>query len=258
LRAEWPLLVFSLGAAFLVAGFAAVQRLGVVVHPLLFPLAGAIVMNVSLLHLGRPLRAWRAILNVRGSWVSREIVSFSSFVATASVVLAWPALREFPAFSGLPDLPWVARAGVVFLGFVATGCIDMVYRVPGQRYRAIPHSAMTTLTALFLFGLLAGLPVLAMVAGAAKLASYPFAARGRDAVPPSVTAVRVGLGFVWPLAIAYAHPEPFTLLLLAGPLVAEGVDRARFYAELAFAGPERQVEDDLAAFVDRQGLGSRA
>ena len=36
-------------------------------------------LGASMLHLGRPLGAWRAFLNLRRSWMSREIVVFGMF-----------------------------------------------------------------------------------------------------------------------------------------------------------------------------------
>jgi anaerobic dimethyl sulfoxide reductase subunit C (anchor subunit) len=41
----------------------------------------------SLLHLGTPSKAWRALSNVRTSWLSREVLCASLFVAALMVVL---------------------------------------------------------------------------------------------------------------------------------------------------------------------------
>ena len=73
----------------------------------LFGLAGAI------LHLGRPLKAWRAFLGLRRSWLSREIIVFNLFMplavaATASCFLPdafWkPALLWLTALAGIPGV----------------------------------------------------------------------------------------------------------------------------------------------------------
>ena len=50
----------------------------------------------SLLHLGRPTRAWKAIRNVRSSWLSREIVAFSAAVPSSALSALHPT-----AFTGL-------------------------------------------------------------------------------------------------------------------------------------------------------------
>jgi DMSO reductase anchor subunit len=48
-------------------------------------------LGVSVLHLGRPLGAWRFFLGLRTSWMSREILAFGIFAAaaTATAAAAW-------------------------------------------------------------------------------------------------------------------------------------------------------------------------
>lgn len=52
---------------------------------------GVIAMAASVLHLGRPRQAWRAVIGLRHSWLSREIVVFSAFALLAALdaVLVW-------------------------------------------------------------------------------------------------------------------------------------------------------------------------
>ena len=51
---------------------------------------GLLALGVSVLHLGRPLYAFRAVLGFRTSWLSREIVAFGLF-AFCAVIYAWKA-----------------------------------------------------------------------------------------------------------------------------------------------------------------------
>src|SRR4051812_49353190 len=46
---------------------------------------GCAGLAVSIFHLGRPHLAWRAVLNLRTSWMSREIVLFGLFAVTAGL-----------------------------------------------------------------------------------------------------------------------------------------------------------------------------
>src|SRR4051812_3687367 len=46
-------------------------------------IAGLLGLSVSISHLGRPLKAWRAFLGLRTSWLSREIVVFGIFAPLA-------------------------------------------------------------------------------------------------------------------------------------------------------------------------------
>ena len=70
----------------------------------------------SMLHLGRPERAWRAFSQWRSSWLSREGV--------ASVVTYAPALAFAAVWSGLIDVPQLIGP----LGFItAVMCVVTVY-----------------------------------------------------------------------------------------------------------------------------------
>jgi len=54
-------------------------------------------LSISVLHLGRPMGAWRFFLGLRTSWMSREILAFSLYaaVSTATMIAAWiPQLRD--------------------------------------------------------------------------------------------------------------------------------------------------------------------
>ena len=122
------------------------------------------------------------------------------------------------------------------VAFATLVAMDMVYRVRGQRTPAVPHGAMTTLTAIFLTGLLLRQPLVAGAAAALKLALWPW----RD-VPWPWTVLRWGAGLVAPLALVLARPEAPSVLLLAGPAIGEGIDRLRFYAELDAGRPSRDA-----------------
>jgi len=60
-------------------------------------------LAVSVLHLGRPMGAWRFFLGLRTSWMSREILAFSVYAAfsTATMAVAWiPQVRDLlPLFA---------------------------------------------------------------------------------------------------------------------------------------------------------------
>ncbi|MDP1794779.1 MAG: DmsC/YnfH family molybdoenzyme membrane anchor subunit, partial [Acidimicrobiales bacterium] len=45
---------------------------------------GILAMGASVLHLGRPLYAYRAVIGLRHSWLSREIVAFGAFMGLAT------------------------------------------------------------------------------------------------------------------------------------------------------------------------------
>lgn len=81
----------------------------------------------SVLHLGQPLKAWRAFLGWRKSWLSREIIAFNAFAGAATTVLA---LSVIAAKGWGPDvtrflLP--ATIGAAVLGLAAVFTSAMVY-----------------------------------------------------------------------------------------------------------------------------------
>ncbi len=76
----------------------------------------AVALTVSLLHLGRPLYAWKALRNLRRSWLSREVALFGIYGALASLAVAVPAAAPVAALVG--------AAGVYASG--------RLYMVPGR------------------------------------------------------------------------------------------------------------------------------
>lgn len=229
LAGEWPLLVFTTILTWLVAWLAAAAAQGVAPNPWQILAPGALAMGVSGFHLGRPEKAWRAVLNLRSSWVSREIVFLLAFLGAAA------------AQAVFGELGWL----VAGLGFATLLCVDMVYRVPGQRVPAVPHSAATVPTAAFLLGLLLHEPVLAVAAGLLKASLYLVRWSRHGVGSTSLALVRLGVGFIAPLAVWRLAPAAPGWFLLAGPAAGELLDRARFYEELDFLSPATRIQADL-------------
>ncbi|MEM6885583.1 MAG: DmsC/YnfH family molybdoenzyme membrane anchor subunit, partial [Verrucomicrobiota bacterium] len=83
-------------------------------------------INAAVLHLGRPMKAWRAFLGWRKSWLSREIISFGGLVPLAILLtglalvegVTWPWLNALPVAEwklvdyGIPVLLCIALASV--------------------------------------------------------------------------------------------------------------------------------------------------
>ncbi|MGH9038937.1 MAG: dimethyl sulfoxide reductase anchor subunit family protein, partial [Acidimicrobiia bacterium] len=89
---------------------------------------GLLALAASLAHLGRPLQAWRAVIGLRHSWLSREIVAFSAFagLAVAYAGALWLGPAELGAAR---DGLGVLVAGV---GAFGVGCSVMIYAVTGR------------------------------------------------------------------------------------------------------------------------------
>jgi Fe-S-cluster-containing dehydrogenase component len=232
LRSEWSLWFFTSVAILLVAWFAAAAARGRAIPLPTFATTGVLAMAVSALHLGRIARIWRAMLNLRRSWVSREVVLFSMFFAAACVSI----LR--------PGVTGSARWMIVAFGLAALYAMDMVYRVRGQPVLTVPHSAMATLTAAFYIGILTANPILLWPAGTVKLVLY--LARRERPVPGGMllAPVRLGVGILPALALAATGEVPVATAMF-GAVIGELIDRAEFYAALRFLTPTHQIDTDL-------------
>jgi DMSO reductase anchor subunit/Fe-S-cluster-containing hydrogenase component 2 len=83
-------------------------------------------LGASLLHLGRPLYAYRAVLGISHSWLSREILALGLFAKLAAVFaaieLCWPTF-----FVEWPHLRLVLLGAVAATGFAGVACSVMVY-----------------------------------------------------------------------------------------------------------------------------------
>lgn len=90
---------------------------------------GVLVMglNVAILHLGRPMKAYRAMAGIRTSWLSREIAGFNLFAGAATMLLAWGWLEQPSAWTGVPL--WILAMQTTIFGAVAIACSAMLYIV---------------------------------------------------------------------------------------------------------------------------------
>ena len=166
LASEWPLLVFTLVFACLVAFHASLLTDG---RPTLgLPFLGVCLaaMGISTLHLGRRARAWRAVLNLRGSWLSREIAAFGAFVGLAG---GWhlSALWEIDG-PVVRFLPWAA----LYAGLIGLYSVDRVYDLALRQGPPLPHSASVLWTGTLAVALLLGSPWAAGVLLGMKLLVY--------------------------------------------------------------------------------------
>jgi DMSO reductase anchor subunit len=247
LRSEWSLMLFTTLAATLVAWLTSAV-VGAVSVPLLPFIGGAaLTLGLASLHLGRPWRAYRAALNVRRSWLTREVVSLSAFFAAGVV------------YAGFGADSVIIGALAAFLGFLALYCADQVYSVLERAGPGYLHSASVLWTGFFLTSVLVGSAWLAAAFGFGKLTLYVFRKlrfiEGHRPVRPGVTATRLALGFVLPLALWLLQPADWRYFVLGAVLIGEVVDRAEYYTELESTSPgllmREALERKIAAYARR-------
>jgi len=122
---------------------------------------GLLALGASVFHLGRPQYAFRAVLGIRTSWMSRECAAFGLFAGSAVAYASTFWVEPVSARFGLPLPP----AGLVetarsTLGLVVAGsgvlgvlCSMMLYQVTSRRW----WSAARTSSRFFLTAAVLGL-----------------------------------------------------------------------------------------------------
>ncbi len=176
----------------------------------------AFALLASTLHLGRPLRAFRAITRISTSWLSREVILFGGFVLLLAVYAV-----PIPVSPGLRQTVGVLACGLGILAICATG---QVYRLASRPTWNHPR----TMVSLLLGIIGAGLPLGGFLAaqdrgGAASLSSLALvlaavlsaqaARRPANQNPEALEAWRIVVGPCrWMLA-----------LRIAGALIAAGL-----------------------------------
>lgn len=95
-------------------------------------------LAASVLHLGKPLKAWRSFLGVRRSWLSREILAFGAFSMAILGVIAMTV-----SFSFFASMGWLhVLAVTAALGLAAIFCSVMVYADTPREFWSFRRTAL--------------------------------------------------------------------------------------------------------------------
>jgi len=198
-RADLPLVTFTLlgqlalGAVVLAAMqplYPAGQAPGAVTAAQALALAAAAALltglAVSLLHLGTPLGAVRALGNLGSSWLAREVL-FSGLFAALTLGAA------LSPFLGLPTDNLLMLS--VLTGLAAVFTMARVYQVTIHPAWSTPYTAVSFFSAAALLGVAAGAVLLAVLgAPAIPLAPALLLAGGTALVLQLAATVLYGLG----------------------------------------------------------------
>jgi Fe-S-cluster-containing dehydrogenase component/DMSO reductase anchor subunit len=186
-QAHWPLVAMLVLTQLSVGAFLAALAAEPVNAPRLFesirPLNsvvaitfGLLALATSVFHLGRPQYAFRAVIGLKHSWLSREIVAFGIF-AILAVVYAATNLTT-PSFSSASRVLAIA---VAVTGIVGVACSVFVYAVTRRALWSAAPTATRFLFTTALLGLAAFLVslVLAATVGRSGTAGQLLALRGK-------------------------------------------------------------------------------
>jgi formate dehydrogenase iron-sulfur subunit len=216
------LVLTQASAGALAVDLATGHRLATTTTALVLALVG---LGISIFHLGRPERAWRALAGWRHSWLSREVGALGLFAGLATLAVA----TDSPLVQAV-----AAAAGAA--GVVCSGMLYVVTRRPSWR-------AGVTLPR-FALGWLVGGAAVAFAAGGG---------RGAGVVLAAGLAAKLAweAGLVWRPGAVVDAPARYTLglcalclaltgagagLALAAVLAGEVMERTRFFTTASWTG----------------------
>lgn len=156
-------------------------------------LFGFVALGASTLHLGRPHLAFRAVLGLRSSWLSREILAFGGFAAFA----AFYAVSVWVGRANAHTLQLSLGGGVVATGLVGVFCSIMIYQCTHRRLWNGPATAVRFLLTTVLLGFSTALLTTAIggVLTSSLVDRRVLAASGDLLCPGLMTAVSLKLAF---------------------------------------------------------------
>jgi Fe-S-cluster-containing dehydrogenase component/DMSO reductase anchor subunit len=141
-HAHWPLIVMLVLTQLSVGGFlvelaavagGATRGIGTPLHTVLCLALGWAGLIASVLHLGRPLYAYRALIGLRHSWLSREVLAFGVYAKLATAFVALELVRP-----GWLPMSTALKAGllaaVVASGLAGLASSVMVYHAVRREF----------------------------------------------------------------------------------------------------------------------------
>jgi len=235
LKKEWVLIIFTLLTAILTAFISRYVVTGEMIDKWIFLGSGILGIILSTIHLGKKLKAWRSILNLKTSWLSREILIYSLFIALSFIWLDSVKL----------EIGYIAA----LLGFGACFAIDKVYQVTNKITSLNMHSASVFLSAMLFTAVLVNSSTLFYTLIVLKLLLYCYRKIyfriQKKSVRPVISIFRILFGIVLPIIFLQIKLEYYLYLIVGSVLIGEIIDRIEFYIELDISTPKNQIRNDL-------------
>lgn len=201
-------------------------------------------LAASVAHLGRPQWAFRAILGLRTSWMSREIVVLGAFAAAlgALTVTAWIDAASLGDASPLGRASSIARLplawGTALLGALGLFCSAQIYAATGRPFWMLGRTSLRFAGSATWAGVAA--VQVGLAAGAVTTADSPTTAQAALALSSIVlTALRIKLEsgrFLEPPDKVSIRALERSRRLLRGPLRAAASMRSGTLALAGFGG----------------------
>ena len=218
LSGDWSLAAFSFITTISVATIVSSFFKSIFPDKLIISILVVLAGTISLFHLGKKQRAWRAILNIKTSPLSREIALFILF----SIVSLVAVFFQIPGF--------LIAASITGLFLLIS--IDSVYIYADRRKSVLMHSGQTFLSALIIISFLSGAILPFIFIALLKLASslYLLSVNKKAGVNFIIRFFRIALLFLsgasFLLGTSYSDNVIISLFL-----TGEFLDRVIFYID---------------------------
>jgi Fe-S-cluster-containing dehydrogenase component/DMSO reductase anchor subunit len=215
---EYSLVLFSFMATLSVSTILISLIKGVFPPELIFLPLLITAGLVSFLHLGKVMRSWRSLMNIRYSPLSREIAVF----------IIYGVLSLITVFYQLPALLIISSV----TGIVLLLSIDNVYVYASNSRAVIFHSGQSLLSALTIVSFVSGsvVPFTFIALVRLGISTYRLSASRKNKYDFGLRFLRIAILIVTGLSLISnnAPPEILTVLIF---LAGEFIDRNLFYVD---------------------------
>jgi DMSO reductase iron-sulfur subunit len=196
-----------------------------------------LTLNISVLHLGRPAYAWRALKMWRRSWLSREALLFGLFFGSLTTLTALAWLRSTHLWSISNNVFAFAQAITSLCGVAGILASARIYLVPARPAWNTRHTPIDFLLSSAVLGIVA---ISALTHLAATLSMLPQLAPllTVDATPPVTRSAIIVISALWMLnhifrAVALHNSDVYERRAAASLLNTESL-RGTFLVSFAF------------------------
>jgi formate dehydrogenase iron-sulfur subunit len=146
----WMTSLIQLSAGTLVAALLS-RHDGPVALTLILALT-ALTLNISVLHLGRPAYAWRALRMWRRSWLSREVLLFGLFFTALTALTAATWLGALHLVPAIAPIVLTLKALAPTFGIAGILASAYIYLVPARPAWNTPHTPLDFLLSSAVLG----------------------------------------------------------------------------------------------------------
>lgn len=233
LKEEWPLLIFTFIAPLLFGMMFNTSTASGNTLGLVFFMLGVTGLILSAFHLGKAGRAYRSVLNLKSSWLSREVLSYGCLLIIGSLYFyVWE--EEL--------LRWLG----IISGIALLVSIDMLYNYTIRKDPLKIHSAHVILTGLLFAFLFSGMHYAMICVLLVKMSLYVIRKvhllKISESIRPGYYVARILFSLVIPLFLLITEIIYFELILIISIISGEVVDRIEYYLEIDFRRPQGYLD----------------